>query len=59
VSFVTLAIEEGANHKEGQTLARHSTPQLTMNVYARTRDERLTDLVEKVGNTVLSDSERA
>ena len=30
-----------------------STPQLTMNVYARARDERLSELVEKVGKTVL------
>ncbi len=55
VAFVTLAFEAGANIKEGQALARHSTPQLTMNVYARARNERLSDLVEKVGKTVLSD----
>ncbi len=28
---------------------------LTMNVYARAKDERLADLIEKVGNTVRSD----
>ncbi len=55
MAFVTLIIEAGANPKEGQTLARHSTPQLTMNVYARARNDRLSDLVEKVGNSILSD----
>jgi len=53
VTFVTLTIEAGANLKEGQSLARHSTPQLTMNIYARTRDERLSDLVDKVGDKVI------
>jgi len=52
-TFVTLAIEAGANLKEGQTLARHSTPQLTIGIYARTRDERLSDLVDKVGDKVI------
>ncbi len=32
------------------------TPKLTMNFYARTRDKRLSDLVEKIGKTVLTDS---
>jgi len=33
--FVTLAYEAGANHKEAQQLARHSTPGLTANTYGR------------------------
>ena len=53
-SFVTLTYEAGATHKEAQTLARHSTPQLTANTYARTRDERLAGITEKVAETVLS-----
>lgn len=58
-SYVTLAVEAGANVKEAQTLARHSTPNLTMNVYARKRDERLSELAEKIGQSVLFDSECA
>jgi len=58
-SFVTLAVEAGANIKEAQTLARHSTPTLTANVYARTRDERLAQLAERVGETVLFEPECA
>lgn len=59
VTYVTLVFEAGANPKEGQTLARHASPQLTMNVYARARNERLAELVDKLGKAVLEDSERA
>ena len=45
--------------KEVLTLARHTTPDLTMNVYARTKNERLAALVEKVGENVLPESARA
>jgi len=45
--------------KEGQTLARHSTPELTANIYARSRDDNLKDLVDKIGDVVLSDDLRA
>ena len=58
-AFVTLAAEAGANMKELQTLARHSTPELTANVYARTRQGRLSELAEKIGETVLFDSKCA
>jgi len=54
VAYVTLIYGAGATVKEGQTLARHLTPGLTMNTYARTRNERLSELAEKVGATVLS-----
>ena len=32
---------------------RHATPDMTMNVYGRTEDTRLAELVERVGQTVL------
>jgi len=51
-AFVTLAAEAGANMRELQTMARHSTPALTANVYARTREERLSELADKIGETV-------
>ena len=53
-SFVTLTYEAGATHKEAQELARHATPGLTANTYARTRNERLAGITEKVADTVLS-----
>jgi len=50
--YVTLVVEAGATVKEAQELARHSTPNLTMNVYARARDKRLCDVVETVGESI-------
>ncbi len=58
-SFVTLTYEAGATHKEAQELARHSTPGLTANTYARTRNERLAGITERVADTVLSGSSGA
>ena len=57
-AYVSLVVESGATVKETQELARHSTPQLTMNVYARARTERLSEAVERVGEVVLSTPER-
>lgn len=58
-SYVTLAAEAGANVKELQALARHSTPVLTLNVYAKKRDERLAELAERIGESVLPEQECA
>ena len=59
VAYINMVIESGVTVKEAQELARHSTPQLTMNVYGRARPERLTEAVEKVGETVLQTVNRA
>ena len=53
VAFITYVLEAGATVKEAQVLARHSTPLLTMNTYARAKDSRLTDLTEKVAERLL------
>jgi integrase/recombinase XerD len=53
VAYINLVIESGVNIKEAQTLARHATPQLTMNVYGRVREERLAQAVEKMAQTRL------
>ena len=48
-------LESGlATPKEVQELARHSTLDLTMNVYGRRRAERLSAAVESVGDVVLN-----
>jgi len=52
-TFVSMLFESGASAKETQALARHSTADLTMNVYARTRDERLMQVVERLAEMVL------
>ena len=38
-----------------QGLARHCDPRITMNVYARALPERLTKIVETVGQPILED----
>ena len=48
VAFVNFVFDSNATVKEAQALARHATPDLTMNVYGRTRSERLSELVEDV-----------
>lgn len=53
VAYTTFVIECGANIKEAQALARHATPDLTLNVYARARNERLAEVAEAVGNAAL------
>jgi len=53
VAYTTLVIEAGATVKEAQSLARHAGPQLTMQVYARTRADRLAAVAQRVGDAVL------
>jgi integrase len=53
VTFVTNLIENGASAKEAQTLARHSTPDITMNTYARTRRTNLQDITDRIGQKLL------
>jgi hypothetical protein len=57
VTYINLIIESGVTVKEAQALARHTTPQMTMNIYGRTREERLFEAVEKIAQHVISMSE--
>ncbi|NOZ23896.1 MAG: site-specific integrase, partial [Planctomycetes bacterium] len=52
-AYVSMVQETGATVKETQALARHSTPDLTLNVYARTRQSRLSEVAEMVGEMVI------
>ena len=53
IAYVNLVFEYGnVSPKEAQDLARHSTPDLTFNVYGRTRDERLSEAVERLAEAV-------
>ncbi len=56
VTHITLVIEVGANVKEAQTLARHSDPRLTMNIYARASNKRLAEITEAVGDILPFDA---
>ena len=50
---MNLVFEHGqVAPKEAQDLARHSTPDLTFNVYGRSRDGSLTDAVERLGEAI-------
>ena len=50
-----MVLEDAATAKKVQDLALHATPQLTMNVYGRVREESLAQTVEKVAGRVLSE----
>lgn len=53
VAYINLVIESGASVKESQSLARHATPELTMNVYGKARNDRLSETVERVAAMLL------
>ena len=53
VSYVSsLVVKTGADLKAARTLARHTTPELTMNAYARVRGSKLTEVAEAVGRII-------
>jgi len=55
---ITLAGDCGASAKEMQTFARHSDPRLTLNVYAKVRQGRQSEIAERIGN-VIEDAKRS
>ena len=59
VTFVSLVLEHGASAKEAMTLARHSTANLTMNTYAKARDERLSEIAESLQSAIEIGPKRA
>ena len=59
VAYITFVCEAGATVKEAQEMARHSTPQLTLNTYARARGPRLAELVEQVAEAAIPRKKRA
>jgi integrase len=54
VGYTTLNVENGANPKEFQEMARHKTSRLTLEVYARARQHRLRELADQVGEQMLA-----
>ena len=53
VSYVSLVVETGADLKVTQSLARRTTPELTMNVCAPVRGSKLAEVAEAVGRIIL------
>jgi hypothetical protein len=52
LAYINLVIESSVTVKEAQVLARHETPELTMNIYGRAREERLWTVVEQVAQAI-------
>ncbi|MFO8056209.1 MAG: hypothetical protein R6V10_02805, partial [bacterium] len=53
-AYVSMLFESGADLKTCQTLARHSSPNLTANVYGRARQDRLDSTTEALSIMVFS-----
>ena len=51
-TFVSLVCGTSATVKESMELARHTTPNLTMNTYARANNDRLSEIVENISQKV-------
>ncbi len=52
VAFATFIVEAGATIKEAQAALDHSDPRITSNVYARTRNGRMHELMDDVTKPV-------
>jgi integrase len=59
VAYINMVIKSGADVKTAQELARHSTPMMTMQVYARANNERLSEVAETVGKRIAGDKPKA
>ena len=59
LAYINFVLESGVSVKEAQALARHATPDITMNIYGRTREDRLAKAVEEVASAVLPEEKRA
>jgi len=51
-SFISCVAAQGASVKEAMTLARHSSPNLTFNTYARAEEARLAGIVDAISDEV-------
>ena len=52
---INTVVESGASLRKARSLARRSTPDLTTDVYGRTRRDLPADLAEAVGRRVLGE----
>ena len=53
-AYINLVLHSDVSAKDAQTLARHSTPDLTFNVYGRARQDRMAEVVQRIAERVLS-----
>jgi integrase len=59
VTYINLVFDSDISVRDAQALARHSTPDQTLNVYGRPRDDRMAEAVEQVTANVLFKKNRA
>ena len=59
VAFINLVLDTDMTVRDAQALARHSTPDMTLNVYGRPQEHRLSAAVEYIADEVLSVPMRA
>jgi integrase len=52
LAYINFVLDSGATVKEAQELARHATPEMTMNVYGRVRQDRLAGVAEGLANVI-------
>ena len=57
-TYITHVLDYVSNVKEAQALARHQSLALTMQRYAKTFDHRLSDVVERFGDTIFDTDRR-
>ena len=57
-NYITLVCGTGTDLKTTQTLARHSDPNLTMNVYARANNDTMRTIAEQVGSIISTQQKR-
>jgi integrase len=58
LAYINLVLDSDLSARDAQALARHSTPNLTFNVYGRARDDRMAEAVEHMAARVLPVPER-
>jgi integrase len=54
-AYINFLLDVGANVKTTQALARHATPEMTMNVYGRARHDKQREAVELLGDMLRVD----
>ena len=59
VSYINLILGSGATAKTAQTLARHASVDMTLNVYGRTDNDNLRTSIEGITSTILAQHKKA
>ena len=59
MAYINLLVEGRVSVKEAQELARQASPELTMNVYGRARQEALAAAAENIASAIEADEKCA